>query len=215
MGFSQSWIATWYGLLAPVYDLANTWRFAPARRGLVASLDLAPGAVVLDIGCGTGANLELLASAVGPAGRVIGIEFSEPMLARARRRVLRGQLHNVTVVHGDATSLSREWVQELAGERQVDAVISTLVLSVIPGWREVFARMWDTVRAGGRIGILDVHPQTGVASLLTGIENWLAAADIRRPTWTLLQPVAVQFRRQNYRWGTIHVVTGQKPIPAG
>jgi SAM-dependent methyltransferase len=45
---------------------------------------LAPGATVVDIGCGAGMDLMLAASAVGPGGKAIGIDMTEPMAERAR-----------------------------------------------------------------------------------------------------------------------------------
>src|SRR5947209_3675476 len=46
---------------------------------------LLPGATVLDLGCGAGMDAVIAARRVGPTGKVIGIDFSEAMLERARR----------------------------------------------------------------------------------------------------------------------------------
>jgi len=57
------------------------------RRNAIAGLGLRSGDTVLDIGCGTGASFAELVAAVGPSGRVIGVDQSGGMLAQARRRI--------------------------------------------------------------------------------------------------------------------------------
>ncbi|MDE2454014.1 MAG: class I SAM-dependent methyltransferase [Burkholderiales bacterium] len=74
-----------YRRRAPVYD-AELTLFEPLRSRAVAALELAPGATVLDLGCGTGLSLPLLEAALGRDGRIIGVEQCPEMLARARRR---------------------------------------------------------------------------------------------------------------------------------
>src|SRR6476659_6062121 len=60
-----------------------------ARFGTLAieAADLRPGDVVLDVGCGCGATPEELAALGGASGRVVGLDVSAPMLARARERL--------------------------------------------------------------------------------------------------------------------------------
>jgi ubiquinone/menaquinone biosynthesis C-methylase UbiE len=62
-------------------------RFAePELRAALDTLQLSPGMQVLDAGCGSGEALAWLAQAVGPAGRVVGVDLSEPHVAAARRQ---------------------------------------------------------------------------------------------------------------------------------
>lgn len=77
-----------YRRRAPVYDLELAL-FEPLRTRAVAALALAPGAVVLDVGCGTGLSFAPLLQAVGPRGRVVGVEPCPEMLAQAAGRVRR------------------------------------------------------------------------------------------------------------------------------
>ena len=69
---------------------------------LLGHLRLAGGESVLEIGCGTGALTLPLAQAVGPRGRVVAVDISEPMLDAARRRVGESGAPNVTLFLGDA-----------------------------------------------------------------------------------------------------------------
>lgn len=68
------------------------------RRRVVELLRLRQGHVVLDVGCGTGLNLALIEDAIGPEGRIIGIDLSPEMLARARERVASNGWQNVTLI---------------------------------------------------------------------------------------------------------------------
>jgi len=86
-----------YRQRAGVYDLELAL-FEPIRRLAVSKLALRPGDVVLDVGCGTGLSLSLLRHAVGPEGRIVGIEQSPEMVEQACRRVTRSRWARVTLV---------------------------------------------------------------------------------------------------------------------
>ncbi len=217
-GFSQTWIDFLYRLNAPGYDLANTHRFLEARTWMVEQLGLAPGSTVLDLGCGTGANLDLLSEAVGPEGLVIGLEWGAPMLAKAEKRVESKGLHNVRLAQADARELDQEQLDEAAGRPvSLDAGVATLLFSVVPDYESVFRRLWGLVRPGGVCGILDGYPREGLAGWLTTLEDWLAAADQRRPTWELLDQAGARTRQEHFGRGAFHVTVGHKVAgePAG
>ncbi len=80
--------------------------YAKPRRRAVRELGLSGGSVVLDIACGTGLNFPLLQQAIGSAGRIIGLDYSEGMLQRATRKIEANDWTNVTLIHEDAKNLS-------------------------------------------------------------------------------------------------------------
>ena len=96
--------------IAGVYDLMNTamtagmhhrWRERTADRA-----ELSPGDSALDVCCGTGDLAVELRRRVGPSGRVVGCDFSEPMLELARDKVGRGsELSDVEFEWADALDL--------------------------------------------------------------------------------------------------------------
>lgn len=88
-GSNQDQIAFWNGPTAETWarEQARLDRaFAPLTAALVAAAAVPTGASVLDVGCGAGDLSLLLARQVGRAGRVIGLDVSQPMLERARHR---------------------------------------------------------------------------------------------------------------------------------
>lgn len=90
-----------YRQRAPVYD-TEVALFEPVRREAIQRLRLQPGDHVLDVGCGTGLSFQALLAAVGPQGRVVGIEQSPEMLDKARQRVRQRGWRNVELVNAPA-----------------------------------------------------------------------------------------------------------------
>ena len=79
------------------YDRA-TRRFHGYRRRAVERLTLWPGDAVVDVGCGTGVNFELLYQRVGPTGRIVGVDVSVDMLRQAEALVRSNAWDNVTLI---------------------------------------------------------------------------------------------------------------------
>jgi SAM-dependent methyltransferase len=71
------------------------------RRQAVARLAPLPGEVILDVGCGTGLNFAAIQDAIGPGGRLIGVELNGTMLEVAHDRVARAGWTNVELVQAD------------------------------------------------------------------------------------------------------------------
>lgn len=92
-----------YRQRAALYDLELAC-FEPLRVRAIDRLGLQPGDTVLDIGCGTGLSLAALQAAVGPQGRVVGVEPCPEMLAQAQARVAAQGWGNVTLVAAPAAA---------------------------------------------------------------------------------------------------------------
>lgn len=113
-----------------------------------------PHGVALDVGCGPGSITASLAQAVGPDGLALGIDVSEPMLARA-----------VRVQAGSQAGFLRADAQRLPlREKTVDAVVSIAVLQLIPDPSAALGEMARVLKPGGRIALM--VPTAGSASRL-------------------------------------------------
>jgi ubiquinone/menaquinone biosynthesis C-methylase UbiE len=123
-----------------------------ARLDDLALRELAPlpGEAVLDIGCGTGATLVPLRAAVGDGGRVVGVDYSQRMVARAGRRVGEHWWANVTVRRADAA-------RESLGDNEFDAAVALTSLSAMPDVRAAVELAHRALRPGGRLFVFDVR----------------------------------------------------------
>lgn len=126
-----------YTSFAPAYDvLSGEWPVYRAGRVTgIGALQLRPGALVLDIGCGTGLNIPLIRQVVGPAGRIVGVDASANMLAQARAKAEHRGWENIDLVCADATTLTPGWLYGHLGPERgpdgADAVLFTYSLSVM------------------------------------------------------------------------------------
>jgi ubiquinone/menaquinone biosynthesis C-methylase UbiE len=111
-----------YGRHAGGYDDETDFA-APDRARVVDLLDLRPGDVVLDVGCGTGLCFPLILERVGPEGQVVGIEQSLDMLVRAQERVEDAKWDNVELVLGA--------VEDVRIPVQADAALFSFVHDVL------------------------------------------------------------------------------------
>lgn len=112
----------------------------------VSRLQLAPGASVLDLCCGAGASAIPAAHAVGPAGRVLGIDAAAPMLELARAKAARQALANIEFRCGDATRTG-------LADRSFDAVLCVFGVFFAPDMAAFLQEMWRMVRPGGVLAV--------------------------------------------------------------
>jgi acyl dehydratase/ubiquinone/menaquinone biosynthesis C-methylase UbiE len=130
-----------YRRVAGSFDLSTAW-LEPYRRRAVSQLRLQPGDVVVDVGCGTGMSFAPIQAAIGPTGRLVGIEPSPEMLAAARSRVGDAGWDNVTLLAARA--------EEATLPEPADAVLFAFTHDVVRS-PAALANVLGQVRPGGRL----------------------------------------------------------------
>ena len=164
--------ANHYNFTSRLYPVPGYPQQAQRRRA-VRALGLRPGDSVVDIACGTGQNFPLIEQAIGPAGRIVGVDLTDAMLAQAQHRIDGNGWSNVSLVQADA--------EEFAFPAAVDAILSTYALSHVPDCGEVIARGAAALSPGGRWVVLDLKAPDRVPRWLArpfgSVDDWLA----RRP----------------------------------
>lgn len=140
--------AAFYTRWADLYDHVSRSipGIAGLRRRTAEALDLELGDVVVEMGCGTGANLAYLREEVGPEGTVVGVDFSAGVLDRAREHVTREGWRNVHLVRGDATA---------PPVQGADAVVATFVIGMFSDPQRVVEGWCEFVGSGGTVALLN------------------------------------------------------------
>jgi S-adenosylmethionine-diacylgycerolhomoserine-N-methlytransferase len=147
-GSHASHLEDFYTPQADRYDAFRA-RLLHGRGDLIEAMEIPGGARVVELGCGTGSNLEVIAQC-HPVTSLTSVELVDlcpPLLALARRRA--AEYANVVVIKADAS----QWQPAQA----VDRVILSYALTMMPDWRAVLANAHAMLAPGGRLGVVDFH----------------------------------------------------------
>jgi SAM-dependent methyltransferase len=121
-------------------NIAVPYVFLRPAQDLVAAMQLAPGARVLDAGCGTGVAARVVNDAVAPGGLVVALDPAVEMLRVGRRRGL------AAVVCGEAQTLPFP-------DAAFDAVVASFVISHVPAYQAALSELVRVLRPGGKLGM--------------------------------------------------------------
>jgi S-adenosylmethionine-diacylgycerolhomoserine-N-methlytransferase len=136
---------TFYAGQSDYYDVFRE-RLLRGRGEMIEGLDPAPGAHVVELGGGTGRNLEFFGPRLAQLSRLDVVDICPSLLARARER-WKGH-DNVHVTEADACT----W---RPAAQSVDAVYFSYALTMIPDWQIAMVNAVMMLKPGGRLGVVD------------------------------------------------------------
>ncbi len=187
-----------YSLLAPEYDTRWSFYIEATTRETIARVSLAPGARLLDVGCGTGALLEKLAQNF-PQATLVGVDPVPEMLAVARGRL------------SASTELGGGWAEELPfADDSFDTVVSCNAFHYIRQPVEALQEMTRVLRPGGEIIITDWCDDYLACRICDWYLRWFSPAHFKvyreRDCLRLLQEAGhpeahIQRYKINWMWG--------------
>src|SRR6185503_7305732 len=153
------------------YDLTRKY-YLLGRDRLVRDLQAQPGQTVVEIGCGTARNLIRIAERY-PGARLYGLDASREMLRTAEESIARAKLSGrIALKHGLAEDVTPRF---FGHDGPFDHAIFSYSLSMIPDWRAALAAAASSVRAEGRVHVVDFGDQRTLWPIARrGLRAWLA-----------------------------------------
>ncbi len=135
LGYPHDWLASLPSISRDAFvGVSNVSIFA----------DVPPGSTVLDLGCGAGLDSLIAARRVGPQGRVIGVDFSQAMLARARQGAAEIGVNNVEFYHAPAENLPID-------DSSIDVALVNGIFNLNPDRGAIFRELARVVLPGGAV----------------------------------------------------------------
>ncbi len=202
-----------YNKIAKVYDLLAERSEAPVRRAGLEMLNARPGEKMLEIGFGTGHCLVELAEAVGPSGRVFGVDISERMLQISQKLLrAKGLTDRVELVCGDALHLPY-------ASETLDGIFMSFTLELFdtPEIPRVLTECRRVLKPGGRITVVGMS-RVARGGVVMEVFEWTHR---HFPNYLDCRPILVRraiedagFRVTDYRitkmWVDVEVVCAAK-----
>lgn len=156
LGYDPAWLET-----LP----ESVWESAAAVGNPFSVGSLTPGEVIVDVGCGAGADLCIAARLVGESGRAIGLDLTPAMVAKARDNARRAGVNNVTVHEADIAALPLP-------DACADVVISNGAINLAADKARVFHEIYRILRPGGRLQFADMVRRASLETEAVGCGSW-------------------------------------------
>lgn len=130
--------------------------------------EIPPESTVLDLGCGAGLDALLASRRTGPKGRVIGVDFSEAMLARARQSAAEAGIRHVEFLEGAAERIPLD-------DNDVDVALVNGIFNLNPARQAIFSELARVVRPSGAVYAAElILKEPLIKEEQTSEENWFA-----------------------------------------
>jgi demethylmenaquinone methyltransferase/2-methoxy-6-polyprenyl-1,4-benzoquinol methylase len=168
-----------YDITSRLYPVPGYPQRAQRLRA-VRALGLHAGDTVIDIACGTGLNFPLIEEVIGPDGRIVGVDLTDAMLARAQARIAANGWSNISLVQADAAGFGFP--------AEVDAILSTYALSQVPECAEVIAHGAAALSGGGRLAVLDLKVPGNTPGWLTQLGTAVVRPFASIDEWIMRRP---------------------------
>lgn len=161
------------------YDVSRKY-YLLGRDLLIDEMELNPGQRILEVGCGTGRNLLILASK-HPECEFYGLDASAEMLESARLKLSRNGHPEVRL----ETALADDFgFEETFGlEKAFDAIFFSYSISMIPTWRNSIENALKNLEHGGKLYFVDFFDQRDLPPIFARLlKAWLRKFDVAYPS---------------------------------
>lgn len=160
------------------YDVTRKF-YLLGRDHLIEKMDIRDGQKILEIGCGTGRNLAILANKY-PQAEFFGLDASSEMLESAITKVKKQDLGNVILKMALADDF--DYSSTFGLTEPLDTVFFSYSISMIPTWRESVDNALKNVKSGRVIYFVDFYDQRDLPSAFAGLlQGWLKRFHVKYP----------------------------------
>lgn len=204
-------VINYYDSFSKVYDwLSPKWYYHNARNYAIQQLQLKQGQTVLNLPCGTGQNFEYFQKYLNETGLIIGIDLSDGMLAKAKKKKEANDWKNIQIYRGNATNINIDWLQKNTSvQTKVDAILCDLGLSGFPKWEMVIDNMLELLKPNGLLVIMDWYVPK--PTLRGKFIKWIGGGEVNRPIYQYLETKVANFSVDtSFNRGGVFVATGTK-----
>ena len=172
-----------YHLQRHFYDATRKY-YLLGRDQLLSEMNVQPGQAVLEVGCGTGRNLVILAKR-HPDAYFFGLDASAGMLEMADAKIDSARLRNITLANVLAEDFY--YVNTFEMMDRFDKIFFSYSITMIPSWRDAIDNALNNLKAGGELWIVDFYDQKDLPRTFRNmLQNWLKAFNVR--FWNELLP---------------------------
>ena len=172
-----------YHLQRHFYDFTRKY-YLLGRDQLLREMNVKPGETVLEVGCGTGRNLVILAKR-HPDAHFFGLDASADMLEMADAKIDSARLRNITLANALADDFY--YVNTFEMTDRFDKIFFSYSISMIPSWRESIDNALSNLKPGGELFIVDFYDQKDLPRTFRKmLQNWLKAFHVQ--FWNDLMP---------------------------
>ncbi|MGB7069007.1 MAG: class I SAM-dependent methyltransferase [Pyrinomonadaceae bacterium] len=160
------------------YDLTRKF-YLLGRDQLLSQMQISTGESILEVGCGTGRNLCILAKRY-PQTRFFGLDASSEMLATAAANIRSARVSNIKLETALADAFSHK--ETFDQNEGFDAIFFSYSLSMIPTWSDAIVVGLNNLRPGGTLYLVDFYDQADLPVLFQKLlKSWLGQFHVRYP----------------------------------